>query len=122
MIIYGRDDEVARWYAERLGKSFIPHHMAIGLVDRDGYLVGAVFKTVENKFTSSATIYSEAYSLAPFAKGVFNWLFDGAVIAFRSDPTKNRKSSAAITSAWVSSSSASAVITTAPAWMPFNTS
>ena len=86
MIIYGRDDEVARWYADRLGTTFVPQHMAIGLVDREGYMVGAVLKTIENKYTSSATIYSEAYSLAPFAKGIFAWLFDGAHrITIRSD-------------------------------------
>lgn len=76
MIIYDRDKDVAAWYASKLELDFVPQHQAIGLVDSNQNLVGAVLLLMESPNSASVTIYSEAPSLAPWAKECFGWMFD----------------------------------------------
>ena len=41
MIIAGRDQEIAEWAADKLGQSFVPPYIAIGIEDK-GELTGAI--------------------------------------------------------------------------------
>lgn len=41
MILTGHDEEVAEWAAERLGQTFVPPYMALGVV-QNGEMTGAI--------------------------------------------------------------------------------
>ena len=76
MILHGRDSEVADWYAAKLEIPVCPYHGAIGLLDENGVLRGAVLLTLVNANSAHSDIYSELPSLAPYARGVFSWMFE----------------------------------------------
>lgn len=75
MILTGKDNEVAEWYAAKLQMAVCPYHGAIGLLDRDGYLRGAILLTLLNEHSGHVDIYSELPSLAQHARSVAEWVF-----------------------------------------------
>ena len=77
MILHGYEAEVAGWYADRLGMRVVPAHSAIGFV-RDGQIAGGILLQMENDYTATVHIYSELPSLAPVARGAFQWMFSHA--------------------------------------------
>ena len=41
MIVTGQSEKVAKWLGEKLGAVFVPPYEAIGILDRDGFKIGA---------------------------------------------------------------------------------
>ena len=85
-LLHGHDAEVARWYSEKTGLSFIPAHTAVGLVDGDE-IVGAAVLQIRNPTTASIDIYNTAPSLAGIAPDVFRWAFQ---FCYRLEATVSR--------------------------------
>lgn len=78
MILYDHDAEVAGWYAEKLGIKVVPAHSAIGVLDDEFTLRGAMILQMENDYTATVHLYSEVARLSPFTRGGFEWMFSHA--------------------------------------------
>lgn len=90
MILYGLDQDVADWYAAKTGVN-IPFHGAIGLLDNEYALRGAIILTKNNPQSGHVDIHSELESLAPFARGIHEWIFTHVFRATAVCSLKNKK-------------------------------
>jgi len=78
VILHGHDSIVCDWYANKLGMRVIPAHSAIGFLDIDGSLRGAMILQMDNDYTATVHLYSELPQLSTFARGGFAWMFSHA--------------------------------------------
>lgn len=70
MIVTGQSEKVARWLGEKLGTTFNPPYEAIGILDKDGFKIGAALFNDRADRNIELTVYGPG----AFRRDVCRWM------------------------------------------------
>lgn len=70
MIVTGQSEKVAKWLGEKLGTVFVPPYEAIGILDKDGFKVGAALFNDHADRNIEITVYGSG----AFQRDVCRWI------------------------------------------------
>lgn len=91
-LVFGDDRTIADWVSKRSGKPLRNWHHAIGIIDRDGLLIGAASFHDFNGFNTELVFWGPGAFSASVARGLMRFAFDvmGAIRVTARTPRKNR--------------------------------
>ena len=76
MLLFGHDEDVARWAEEKMGGLLVFPHAAIGMLDPQGALRGAFLLALHNPHTAELSLYSEGVMTNGHWRGFFAYTFN----------------------------------------------